>query len=199
MYKKYDFITFSKADFANKSIDVSNIDYPLLNAALFYATNLQREKFNLAVLTHQPVLEKAASGHSFDMVNYGFFSHTSLVSGKKNFSDRIELAGEIEAWASAENIAQNFILDYNTGKSYQCPKTKGGNFTYTNGQIIKVHSYWTLAEMILRQWMNSQGHRENILDNSYTHLGCGAAVEKVTAPCSFEKVFCTQNFAKIDK
>ena len=35
-------------------------------------------------------------------------------------------------------------------------------------------SYWELADGLVKGWMNSDGHKKNILNPSYNYLGCGA-------------------------
>jgi uncharacterized protein YkwD len=142
-YNKYNYSTFQSLDIIHKEIDFNNIDYPLFNAAIFYCTNIQRVKYNKARYIHSPGLEKAAQGHSKDMVVYNFFSHTSSVTGKRTVKDRVNVYGISDA---AENIALNY------GKST---------------------TYWSFALKLVEQWMNSPGHRTNILNEQYKYLGCG--------------------------
>ena len=35
-------------------------------------------------------------------------------------------------------------------------------------------TYWSLASLLVEGWMNSSGHRRNILNPEYKYLGCGA-------------------------
>ena len=65
-----------------ENIDFHKIDYPRLNAAVFYATNEQRVKFNLKALEFNIFLEKQASLHSKNMVMNNFFSHDDPVNKK---------------------------------------------------------------------------------------------------------------------
>ena len=83
-YQKYDFESFSKSRLANQKIDIKNIDYPLLHAAIFYETNRQRIINEMPPFQYSAALEKAARQHSIDMVRRNFFSHESPVRGKKN-------------------------------------------------------------------------------------------------------------------
>lgn len=73
----------------------------------------------------------------------------------------------------AENIAQNWTYE---------------STTYING--IPIHDWNTeenLAEQTVNGWMNSPGHRENILSGFHSE-GIGVAI------ASDEKVYFTQNF-----
>ncbi len=198
MYEKYNWQSFYSFKPVNETIDIKNIDYALLNAAVFYVSNHYREKNNLAPFIHNENLENAASGHSFDMVNYSFFSHTSPVKNKQQFAERMRTAGVTRFGEAAENIAQNYIFDYDYERGYfGTYEGEKPNFTYSNGEKVKIHTYLSLAQAILAQWMRSRGHRENILNRNLTHLGCGLSVEKRENDRNFEKVYATQVFAKI--
>ncbi|OAD23138.1 SCP-like extracellular domain protein [Candidatus Thiomargarita nelsonii] len=43
------------------------------------------------------------------------------------------------------------------------------------GQGYDVSDAQKLAELVVEAWMNSPGHRENILRQEYTHLGVGGS------------------------
>lgn len=47
------------------------------------------------------------------------------------------------------------------------------------------------GEELVRQWMNSPGHRINLLSSAHTHLGVGAEV------ASSRKLYSTQNFVSL--
>jgi hypothetical protein len=54
MYSRYNYSTFQAYAPANQAIDFKNIDYELLCAAIFYATNKEREM----VQQHLPIQEE---------------------------------------------------------------------------------------------------------------------------------------------
>ena len=145
-YGKYNSDSFQKLEIVNQKIDVVNIDYPLLNAAIFYSTNLQREKYRKIPFIFSKYLTKAAQEHSEDMVEFKFYSHTSKVRGKKTMSERLKLVGISNAF-TAENIFDFFL---------------------------KSPTYWSLAQGLVNGWMKSKGHRANILNKNYEYLGCGS-------------------------
>ena len=61
--------------------------------------------------------------------------------------------------------------------------------TYING--VPSHDWNTQEEIAIvavEGWMNSQGHRENILDPSYDRAGIGVAIAED------DRVYITQNF-----
>ena len=163
MYPRYSYDDYTDYAAFNQSISATGYDAHLLEAAIFYETNRQRVKHGLSQLQFDHNLRVCAHNHSVDMVQQDFFSHTSPVAGKERMKNRLAQVGYTNC-ASAENIAYGPIQS----------------------------TYAETAQYLLKIWMNSSGHRENILDY-YTHLGCGAAFYKED---SFIYVKATQNFVK---
>ena len=177
-YAKYDHRTFPKLKAAQQPLELANIDYDLLEAAIFYATNVQRVKAKRKPFAFAPYLRKAAVLHATQMVKRQFFDHQNKYDPKyRIFTQRIDASGGKGKYSSAgENIADSFLLTYREGTAYSDETDAAGNTYFVDeaGKPILPHTYWSLAEAVLEQWMNSPGHRANILDANYTHLGCGS-------------------------
>ena len=177
----------------NENINFSNIDYPRLHAAIFYITNEERIKHNLPEVKFHLLLEDAATAHSKRMVRLNFFNHFDPYNDLlKSPTDRLRFVGIKNPYA-AENIATPFGIQYKEG-SVIYPLDEGNNyFSYTpNGKAIPTHTYLSLAEYVVDLWMNSEGHRANILNLNALQLGCGTFFyrEKNNIP----KFMATQNF-----
>ena len=59
-------------------------------------------------------------------------------------------------------------------------------------------TYWSFALKLVDQWMNSEGHRKNILNSNYNYLGCGTYYYKF----EYGKYYyfkSTQNFSSKNK
>ena len=166
-YQNYNSKSFKGLGIVNEEIDPNNIDYPLLNAAIFFRTNEERLAFRKKEFIHSPKLEKAAFEHSKDMVNYNFFSHSSPVAGKKSMSDRIEAVG-VQYSSIGENICY---------LSKQNP------------------TYWEIADELLITWMDSPGHKSNIINPAFKFMGCGAYQFIDSEWDDFFWVKSTQNFS----
>lgn len=147
MYKTVSHKNFRKNKLFQKEYDDKNPDIPLLDAAIFFATNEQRAKKRLTIMKYHKSCEIASYNHSKKMVKDDFFSHTNSKDKKrKNPSDRIILAGaDTGAWG--ENVAYNYS---------------------SNGD-----TYLNVADKILFQWMHSEGHKKNILNKTNIYFGCG--------------------------
>lgn len=98
--------------------------------------NGQRAKVGCAALIANDKLVAAARGHSQDMADNDFFSHTG--SNGSSPGDRIEAQGY--NWSTwGENIAAGYTTPAN----------------------------------VMDGWMNSSGHRANILNCNFTEIGIG--------------------------
>lgn len=144
-YEEYTYEQFIKLPEVSKNIDVNNIDYPLMNAAIFYETNQQRKKNGVPTLKYSVSLETVAAGHSADMVKNNFFEHTSPVKGKSNMCDRFALVG-----GTCEYFGENI---------YKSPLAG---------------TYLSLARGIVTEWAKSSKHFENMMSKNYKYLGCGS-------------------------
>jgi uncharacterized protein YkwD len=114
-----------------------------VRAAIVCLHNQIRAKNGLPLLKGNTRLRHAAEGHAVDMVQAGYFSHTSK-SGA-TMVDRILAAGYVrsdQGWLLGEN------LEWGTG-----------TMATPRGAVDA--------------WMNSPGHRANILKRGYRHLGIG--------------------------
>lgn len=158
MYRLYTHKTFGNSALARQAIDMNKIDYELLGAAIFYATNIEREKNNKPLFSPSMILYKAAYMHSYDMVQRNFFSHTSPIAGRASPSDRVRQFGNWQQ-SVGENIANTFAIQYRAG-------TRVSSF-----DNIPPHSYWSFALSVVESWMNSPGHKRNILNERFLRLG----------------------------
>lgn len=121
-------------------------DLEQLERTTLCLVNLERRGRGLRRLRGNGRLDRAAVGHSRDMVRRDFFDHVS--PGGASMADRIRKAGYLRrarSYAVAENIA------WGTG-SLATPLR------------------------IVRSWMRSPGHRANILNRGFEEMGVGVAL-----------------------
>jgi len=106
--------------------------------------NGERARFGESALIEDARLAGAATGHSRDMDEHDYFEHTSP-SGQTLLM-RIQASGFIP----------------------------GGNVGYTLGENIAWGTLWLgTPHSIVKAWMESPGHRANILNGSYRYTGIG--------------------------
>ena len=164
-YYQLDYKNFYQLTEVNANVDWAKPNLPLLDAAIFQCTNEQRTLKGKKLFKYAEDLNKSASYHSGSMVKYNFFSHTNnFEKPMKAFYQRMKYFGG-SFNGCAENIAYS---EYEDG-----------------------YSYLEVAKDIVQMWMDSEGHRENLMNTTYYELGCGTCVKKSN---SFYRVYATQDF-----
>jgi uncharacterized protein YkwD len=182
----------------NQPIDVRNPNYELLNAAIFHATNQAREEEGLDGFLYSDALYKVAKQHSEAMILEGFYSHiNSRNANLRTMPLRIQ-AQTKEFMEMAENIAQYDVLSNFEQYCIQKGKTTTGEFEYLDCKTkanMPMFTYWNYAQVVVKGWMNSRGHRENILNPRLKYIGCAAYLSEKpyqSQRCPFARL--TQNF-----
>ncbi len=105
--------------------------------------NKRRASHGVPSLRDNGKLRKAASRHSRDMVERRYFSHTSL--NGDGSTDRIRATGYLS-----------------------------GSRSWATGENIGWGAdYRATPRAMVSAWMNSTGHRANILSRNYRHIGVG--------------------------
>lgn len=133
--------------YPGQKISIPNIDIVKAQEnEVIRLVNAERSKQGLQPLKPNWQLSRVARYKSQDMVNKGYFSHTSPTYGSPF---RMMEAFGIKFSAAGENIA----------KGQRTPKE------------------------VMTGWMNSPGHRANILNPSYTEIGVGLAGGGNSANC----------------
>ena len=88
----------------------------------------------------------------------------------------------------SEDMRDNRYFDHNSplyGTPFQMMKSFGINYGYAGENIAAGQ---TTAESVMKDWMNSPGHRTNILNGQYTQIGVSFA-ESRTGQRFYVQVF----------
>lgn len=131
---------------------------PYVEQLIFDKVNQEREKAGVAPLENNSIMTQYAKTKSKDMGERQYFSHEN-----------------------PEGNLMNVFMQQD-GIQYQA---WGENIAYIGGDMNE--SLETIANQFMLNWMNSQGHRENILSPNFTGLGIG--VYRVG-----NKIYATQEF-----
>jgi uncharacterized protein YkwD len=128
---------------ANTDLLPTADNLPVVRAAVLCLHNQVRAEQGLPLLKENRRLDKAALGHSDDMVAEGYFEHTTPAG--YTFVDRILGAHYVkrsDGWTLGENLAWGT-----------------GDLSTPDG--------------VMTSWMNSPGHKANILKRAYREVGIG--------------------------
>lgn len=119
---------------------------PAVEASTLCLLNGERSDHGLQPLNLNDKLAKSAIGHTTDMVENGYFDHAG-----RDGSDVVKRVK-----------ATGYIID---GRAW----TVGENLAWGTGTL-------STPKGIFNAWMNSEGHRANILKAEYREIGFGVAV-----------------------
>lgn len=117
-----------------------------IRAQILSLVNIERANTGLAPLAESEYLDASAQQYAMAMAQNDFFSHTGPDGSSS--TDRIRLTGYL---APPCDCDWTFWTGENLGKGQRT------------------------ADDVMRDWMNSPGHRANIMNANYTDIGIGYA------------------------
>lgn len=138
-----------------------------LEQLIHQEVNRRRERGHVKPLEYDTVLARIARGHSQDMAKNGYFSH--IDSRGRNPTQRARAHG-YPIMKNSGNLFTNGIAE---------------NIYRTSLHRWVVHYYGTtyrwktidqIAESVVNGWMESYGHRRNVLSRNADRQGIGIAV-----------------------
>jgi uncharacterized protein YkwD len=129
----------------NADAQISQASPSTLRRATLCLVNKRRASHGLRRLRGDADLRQAAQRYARDMVERAFFSHVS--PGGSDLVDRLKASGFISP-------SEAWLV--------------GENLAWGSGELGSPRA-------IVRQWMHSPGHRANILQPRFRHVGIGIA------------------------
>ncbi len=132
--------------------------------------NVERKKHGLPPLFYDEKLTNIAKSHSEDMFERGYFSHRTPEG--KDATDRGEIVGY-----SCRKMVGNLIY---TGIAENI-------FNQKSTSLPLWKAPWVIAQETVSGWMDSPGHRKNILNDVYQKEGIGVKIDTFG-------IYVTQNF-----
>jgi uncharacterized protein YkwD len=138
-------IPASTAGCAYASAVPSTVSVAAVRSSKLCLLNVERRRCGMRPLRPDRRLRRAAMRHARDMDARNYFDHTSR--GGASFVDRIRRARYLKG-----------------ARSW----TVGENIAWGSGRLATPRS-------IMRAWMNSPGHRANILNRRFREIGVGVS------------------------
>ena len=176
---------------AGTAVPTNGIDQGLLDAAVRQEVNFHRCRAGLPALGDAGSnLHKQSSIHSRWMAKTQNLSHQSNVSGSNTLRNRIRSAG-IKVRTGAENIGMvaRYQID---NRRFRIVNANACQFATNEGTPLPAHSYASLARLVVDLWMNSPGHRQNILNRKVSHVSTAVAFDPKAQYCG--RFWLTQAF-----
>jgi uncharacterized protein YkwD len=150
----------------------ADFDHALLATAIFEETNRVRIENRLPPFGHLPELDRAADVQATDMAMLLRAEHGNPVRGEHTVAERVAAAG-LPYGRMGENVSM-------------VPARP------PLGSPDRAYTYAGLAASLVQGWMDSPGHRANLLERNFTHLGCAARMAHGVP--GDDRVFAVQDF-----
>ena len=149
-------------------VELDSFNAARLASAVFAESNRVRAAHHRRRLASDPRLETAANDQAAFMAMVLRSTHENFLAKSRTPLDRVLRAG-LRPQRVAENVA-----------------------------MMSTHrrSYAELAVVLVQAWMDSPGHRANLLSREVTHFACAARVARMVN--GDEVVFATQVFVRAD-
>lgn len=170
-------------------LEKTRFDAALLQQLIFKGINDERRRAGLRAFDPSQALTNASFEHSTDMASRDYFAHEKkrgLLGGKEGLRERLARNG-----ANAPRVAENIAMlpAVKQKVTYYPPDAPWG--TEMRGIRVTMNTYPELAAMAVSQWMQSEGHRTNILNPAFTAMGIGCALGTHNGS---QYVYVTQDF-----
>jgi uncharacterized protein YkwD len=137
-----------------RTVSAADFDDALLSSELLRLTNRERVAHGVPMLVHRVELDRVADRQASYMGLVERPDHFNPIPGSNTVGERVALA-HLYPLMAAENAAMVPALPGEDARE-------------------RTNSYTGLAETIILGWMNSPGHRANILNPGMTQIGCAA-------------------------
>lgn len=187
---------FDRQTSLDQPIQTGGLDAALLAAAIFHETNRVREQLGLKRFRPHEQLDDAAETQATIGALFRPPSHTNPFPFIATPLDRVKQVG-LNPRQVAENIALISVYDAPHGTGFYHLKDDPRLRDARSGELLQRHTYRTFAASIVEAWMNSPGHRENIVEPTLHFLGC--AVRETKSMSDIDMVFGVQVFYTPDR
>lgn len=175
-----------------QAVPTRNLDQNLFNQAVLVEVNYERCKAGLQPVSLAGGLMLVANTHANWMARRQLLSHRSTVRGQETVQDRV-LSSGVNARRGSENIGNTPRYQFSGSRRIMVKNMGRCDFTTPGGRQITPHSYATLATQIVSMWMDSAGHRRNVLDRNAKTIGSAVRFDPKSSHCG--QFFLSQNFA----
>lgn len=161
-------IRHAGSDLVNPTQPADDLDFDRIERLIMVLVDEIRAEHGLESLEEHPGISDAAQGHSDHMVEADFYDH--VAPDGTTHQDRVNAVG-LECFAS-ENIA---VVWYDRRMN-------------SHAGVVRLQTEAEIAEYLVDAWMNSPGHRANILHEDFSRDGVGISANKAG------KIYATHNF-----
>ena len=160
----------------------ADLDIARIRTAIFHETNLVRRELGLKPFQSLPRLDEAAELQASSNALDQAASHSNVVRAWATPYERVKALG-LKPSLVSENAALLPLINIDPANGYIERKTSDGTMIIDRetGAVALPHTYASFARAIVRAWMNSPGHRANIVHREFRYMGCSARPTRAVA------------------
>jgi uncharacterized protein YkwD len=148
----------------------SNLSFPFnLDHEMLALINGDRTVHGLLPVAWDTAAATAARRHAEDMIAHDYFSHWNL-----------------------EGMGPDYRYTQVGGQHAAFENLHAFSYTYSNGRGAPIEDWSEVVSNAQTGFMNSPGHRANILDPARTHVGIGMAHDEATGQFRLVQMFTNQ-------
>lgn len=176
---------------AQTIVPAGRINQSLLEDAIREEVNFHRCRAGLRQVGDAGTgMSRQAQKHSAWMARTQQLTHRSTVPGASTLKQRVKNAG-LRIRTGSENIGMvhRYRID---NRRFKILNSSACQFATYEGQALPAHSYASLARHVVDLWMQSPGHRKNILDKRVSKMSAAVAFDPKAQYCG--RFWVTQNF-----
>lgn len=157
----------------DRVIDPAQPDPHMASEAVRHFANVERCRNGVRPLRLAPAAVAVSEGYARTMARHGYVGHVS--PDGETFARRLNRNG-VRYRIAGENVARTPF--YRVGsKRYVVQDATECRFSDVDtGAPIGEHTYRVLGSRLVRMWMESAAHRENMLRPEFRAMGAGIAV-----------------------
>jgi uncharacterized protein YkwD len=138
----------------DQALSPDDFDGNLLSSFIIAETNRVRLANGAAALKGSDALDRAADEQAARMALAGEAEHDNPIPGEHNAAERVATQG-----VEGGHVGENVIM-------MPLPRDPDGK--------LLPRTYAECAAQLVEAWMNSPGHRANMLEQRFTNIGCAA-------------------------
>lgn len=182
---------FERQPALDERIEVARFDRALMAQAIFHETNRVRINLGRPVFRRLPQLDEAADLEAAVGKVYQPPKHTNPFPMIGTPLERVQYVG-LHIGLVAENIALLSIYESNAGVGMVVREGKKQFVDPETQAELQRATYRGFAHEVVRNWMESPGHRANIVNPALAYLGC--SVQPSVSFSGADQLFCVQVF-----
>jgi uncharacterized protein YkwD len=153
----------------------ADLDVARIRTAIFHETNAVRRELGLKPFQPLALLDEAADLQASSNALNQSASHFNIIRAWATPYERVKSLG-LKPSLVSENAALLPLINIDPANGH-IERTTSGGTTIINQATRDAplpHTYASFAQAIVRAWMNSPGHRANIVHPEFRYMGCSA-------------------------